>query len=92
MANKYKFTLSVNTVGCEEPVVTVSADSLAEAALMAQLIFVAACELRLVRGFDDEDKVDLKRLIESVAYEPPGKSQFWRISDTQIIFIHRDEM
>lgn len=91
MANKHKFTLAVNTVGCQEDVVTVSSESLTEATLMASLIFVAACQLRLVRGFDEFDKVTLERMIQDVKNGNPGLSQHWRISDTQVIFIHREE-
>lgn len=91
MANKHKFTLAVNTVGCQEDVVSVSSDTLGEATTMASLILVAACDLRLVRGFDEEDKRIVKKMIEEVAYEDPGKSKYYRVSDTQIIFIHREE-
>ena len=91
MANKHKFTLAVNTVGCQEDVVTVSSESMAEASLLAMLIFSAACELRMVRGFDEFDKVTLKRMVDDVTAGNPGLSQHWRISDTQVIFVHREE-
>ena len=91
MANKHKFTLAVNTVGCQEDVVTVSSDTLAEAALMAALIFVAACQLRLVRGFDDEDRKELEGMIETVKNIKAGQQDHWRVSDTQVIFVHREE-
>lgn len=91
MANKHKFTLMVNTVGCQEDVVTVSSATLGEASMLASLVFVAACDLRMVRGFDEEDKRILKRMIETVAYEEPGKSEYYRASDTVVIFVHREE-
>lgn len=91
MANKHKFTLMVNTVGCQEDVVTVSSQTLVEATLLATLVFSAACELRMVRGFDEFDKPILERMISDVSCGFAGVTQHWRISDTQVIFVHREE-
>lgn len=91
MANKHTFKLSVNTVGCQEDTVAVGSDSIQEAVLLAQLIFVAACQLRMVRGFDEFDKVTLERMIEDVSRNLSSHVAHWRISDTQVLFLSREQ-